>query len=71
MAEKKGKGKRKAGSRAKSGKARLAGKGKGKAAASGRKKGKPGCRLLTPQEIIDYYRKNKSLPPEIQRRVGR
>ena len=28
-------------------------------------------RLLTPQEIIDYYRAHHKLPPELQRRAGK
>jgi len=30
-----------------------------------------GGRLYTPQEIIDYYRKHKGLPPEIRKRAGK
>ena len=33
------------------------------------KKAKIGHRLLTPGEIIEYYRTHRALPPEIQRRI--
>ncbi len=42
---------------------------KKKAKHSGKAKGTH--RLLTPTEIIEYYRKHHSLPPEIERRVGK
>jgi len=42
---------------------------KGKAKPKAGKKAKAKHRLLTPQEIIAYYREHKTLPPDIQRRI--
>ena len=44
---------------------------KKKAKAKQGKKKKQGMRLLTPQEIVDYYREHKRLPPQIQQRIGK
>lgn len=35
------------------------------------RKGRPGGRLYTPQEIVAYYQEKGELPPELRRRVGK
>ncbi|MBN2067307.1 MAG: hypothetical protein JW744_02470 [Candidatus Diapherotrites archaeon] len=37
----------------------------------GKAKKKPKLRVLTPQEIIDYYREHRKLPPEMERTGGK